>query len=379
MSHDAVAARHAVDDNPKRMLALDGGGIKGILTLGYLKRIETLLRLRYNKDDLVLSDYYDFIGGTSTGAIIAASLSLGNDVDTIIELYEQLGKSIFETSWRRGILLPRFKTNALEAALKDHIGDISFADEAIKTGLMIILKRWDTGSLWVLHNIRGNKYYEKYTKGYLLRQVVRGSTAAPSYFKPEVMDVTPTEEAAFVDGGVTSHNNPAWQLFMLATINGYGLNWSTGADNLSITSIGTGFREKKSQANDWKNRVSLTNALTSLQLMMDDADSLNQIMLQWLSKSPTNKVIDSEIGDLAGECLTPEPLFHYVRYDIELSPMSIRKAWPDVGTDLPNDLHKMEKAANIELLKTIGEKAAAFQLTDQAFGEHFPKSFDIGQ
>jgi len=52
---------------PKRILSLDGGGIRGFLTLQYLEAIEALLRQRTGRADLVLSDYFDLIGGTSTG------------------------------------------------------------------------------------------------------------------------------------------------------------------------------------------------------------------------------------------------------------------------------------------------------------------------
>jgi patatin-like phospholipase/acyl hydrolase len=62
---------------PKRILALDGGGIRGVLTLEYLEAIEALLRQRRNDPDLLLSDYFDLIGGTSTGSIIAAGLACG--------------------------------------------------------------------------------------------------------------------------------------------------------------------------------------------------------------------------------------------------------------------------------------------------------------
>ena len=61
---------------PKRILALDGGGIRGALTLWYLGEIEQILRDRHKRPDLVLCDYFDFIGGTSTGAIIAAALAI---------------------------------------------------------------------------------------------------------------------------------------------------------------------------------------------------------------------------------------------------------------------------------------------------------------
>ncbi|MEM6916215.1 MAG: patatin-like phospholipase family protein, partial [Verrucomicrobiota bacterium] len=66
----------------KRILSLDGGGIRGVFTIAILERIEALLREHYkdSKPGLVLADYFDFIGGTSTGAIIAALLSKGLSV-----------------------------------------------------------------------------------------------------------------------------------------------------------------------------------------------------------------------------------------------------------------------------------------------------------
>jgi uncharacterized protein len=62
-------------NTPKKILSLDGGGVRGILTLGILKQIETLAREKTNNPNLVLGDYYDLIGGTSTGAIRAWQLA----------------------------------------------------------------------------------------------------------------------------------------------------------------------------------------------------------------------------------------------------------------------------------------------------------------
>ncbi len=61
---------------PKRMLALDGGGVRGLISLGILKRIEAEL-------GSPLSNHFDLIGGTSTGALIATKLSTGSSVDEI--------------------------------------------------------------------------------------------------------------------------------------------------------------------------------------------------------------------------------------------------------------------------------------------------------
>ena len=67
----------ANDGRPKRILALDGGGLRGILTLGLLQKIEDTLRERHASQDFRLCHYFDLIAGTSTGAIIAATLALG--------------------------------------------------------------------------------------------------------------------------------------------------------------------------------------------------------------------------------------------------------------------------------------------------------------
>ena len=68
---------------PKRILSLDGGGIRGILTLEYLSAIEKLLKKRSGRDEFLLCDYFDLIGGTSTGSIIAAGLACGMSVDQL--------------------------------------------------------------------------------------------------------------------------------------------------------------------------------------------------------------------------------------------------------------------------------------------------------
>ena len=81
----------------KRLLPLDGGGIRGVFSIGVLKRVEEFLRERYRREKagFVLKDYFDFVGGTSTRAIIAALLSKGQSVRSIREAYEQLGPIIF--------------------------------------------------------------------------------------------------------------------------------------------------------------------------------------------------------------------------------------------------------------------------------------------
>jgi patatin-like phospholipase/acyl hydrolase len=87
---------HLFGDGPKRMLALDGGGIRGAVTLEYLLRIENILSERYGGDpDFRLCDYFDLIGGTSTGSVIAAGLALGYSAREVIDVYRALAERVF--------------------------------------------------------------------------------------------------------------------------------------------------------------------------------------------------------------------------------------------------------------------------------------------
>ena len=88
------------NNRPKRILALDGGGLRGILTIGILEKIEDILRQRHgNSNGFRLSHYFDLIAGTSTGAIIAAILAKGWTVKDIYQKYMALGEKVFEKSF----------------------------------------------------------------------------------------------------------------------------------------------------------------------------------------------------------------------------------------------------------------------------------------
>ena len=236
---------------PKRILSLDGGGIRGVLTLQYLKVIETMVQERFGKPTL-LSDYFDLIGGTSTGSIIAAGLAAGMTVDDLQALYVGMGASVFQSDLvtrtlpeaLRGKFAPKFPAAPLKAQLDKALGaDATLDSDTLRTGLMIMTKRLDTGSPWPLHN-SGRGPYAAEDGALHLTQIVRASTAAPTYFAPEEIQIHSRSgsvvDGAFVDGGVTPFNDPALQLLMLAALQGYGFRWPTGKDRLLLISIGTG-------------------------------------------------------------------------------------------------------------------------------------------
>ncbi|MDH3287819.1 MAG: patatin-like phospholipase family protein [Betaproteobacteria bacterium] len=372
---------HLFGPGPKRILALDGGGIRGILTVQLLKRIEKLVRDRTGDNSAVLADYFDLIGGTSTGAIIASALTLGWTVERIEKLYLKLGNSIFESSFfRKGLLRPKFSAEPVKKALadkKEGYGDIRLGEPELKTGLAVVAKRLDTGSPWVIHNNPKGRYFEgdpksKSTpnKDYLLRDVVRASTAAPTYFEPEKIKVADDMEGAFVDGGVSPHNNPALQLLMLATLEGHELRWPTGADQLLLVSLGTGSKTLALDPKEVMDMKAVELGVRGLSSLMDDASALNELLLQWMSSSATAREIDSEIGKLDGDILGGgKPLLTYLRYDVQFDDVSLKDK---LSPEQLKTIADMDRAENMAKLVEIG-KAAADRIKD----EHFGRGFDI--
>ena len=372
---------HLFGSGPKRILALDGGGIRGILTVQLLKRIEKLVRNRTGDDSAVLADYFDLIGGTSTGAIIASALALGWQVERIEKLYRELGNSIFESNFfRKGLLRPKFSAEPVRKALEDKekgFGDIRLGGPELKTGLAVVAKRLDTGSPWVVHNNPKGRYFNQMpgsnstpNKDYLLREVVRSSTAAPTYFEPEKIRVADDMEGAFVDGGVSPHNNPALQLLMLAALKGHELCWPTGADQLLLVSLGTGSKTLALDQKKVMDMKAVELGVRGLSSLMDDASALNELLLQWMSSSKTAREIDSEIGDLSGDLLGGgKPLLTYLRYDVKFDDAWLKNR---LSPEQLESIAEMDRAENMDKLVEIG-KAAADRIED----EHFDHVFDI--
>jgi patatin-like phospholipase/acyl hydrolase len=376
---------------PKRILALDGGGIRGAIALGFLKRIETLLRERHGQPDLRLCDYFDLIGGTSTGAIIATLLATGRTADEIATLYKSLGGKIFGNKysyWQVGAKLKAsYDSRPLIDELERMFGDARLGGDELCTGLCVTAKRADTYSTWVFINHPKAKYYESTREGelgnkdYLLREVVRASTAAPTYFLPQRISLG-DRDACFIDGGVSMVNNPALQLFLLATLKGFPFRWPVGADKLLLVSVGTGTSTKVFDAEKIADNNILDWAGSIPDMLMHDASYQNQLMLQYLSDSPTAIEIDSEVGDLSGDLLFGRPALHYLRYQAYLEqPRRMDDGTMEDRPVLPFDdetlqeLRKMDNAEMVEQLDQVGQIYAR----EGVKAGHFPEVFDLAQ
>ena len=379
---------HLFAPGPKRILALDGGGVRGALTLSYLERIETMLRERTGGDaSFRLSDYFDLIGGTSTGSIIATGLALGFPVSTLKDLYRTLATSVFEKPpYRFGVLVPKFARQPLVDALMQHFGEQVLGSPQLRTGLMIMTKRLDTGSPWPLHNNPKGRYFNERPKSaaianrhFLLWQIVRASTAAPHYFEPERLQVATDHDGryvdgAFVDGGVSPFNNPSLQMLMLATLEGYKLQWPLGLDKMLLVSVGTGDGEEALAADSVMKMTAAEQAMRSLAALMTDCDALVRTMMQWLGQTTTGSVIDREIGDLSHDTLGGQKWLSYVRYNATLEGEWLRRQLSlDIEDVDAANLRAMDDPGNVDLLASVGAMAAAVQVRP----DHFPEPFDV--
>lgn len=367
-------------NGPKRILSLDGGGIRGALTLGYLKKIESLLREKENNPDLLLCDYFDLIGGTSTGSIIAAALAVGKSVDEIAALYMKLGGEIFgeKKKWFNPLqtwqyLKAKYDYQALEDNLKAIFGTMTLESDQIKTGLCIVAKRGDTNSTWPLVNHPKGKFFDTplgKNKNIPLWQAVRASCAAPTYFVPQLIDVGDGQKAAFVDGGVSTANNPALTLLMVATLKGFPFRWQMDADNLAIVSVGTGYSIFKRQTTEITNAWMKTWAETVPDMLMQDSSWQNQIILQWLSDSPTSHYIDMEIEYMKDDFIGNKPQLKYLRYNFPITETELNslKISDKLFTEKDvESLIEMSNAGNRELLYKIGEAAGKREIKEEHF------------
>lgn len=371
---------------PKRILALDGGGLRGVLTVAFLKKIEDILREKTGGGkNFRLSDYYDLIGGTSTGSIIAAGLALGMSVDEIREHYFKLGKDVFKPGLLNfGVLRQQYDAVKVADALKAVFGDRTMGSNDFKTGLLVMSKRLDTTSPWPLTNNPKAKYFNGGTnkatvpnKNYPLWSVVRASTAAPTYFEPESIMIMAADalsgmaavKGEFVDGGVSTANNPSLQLVMAATVKGYGFGWEMGVDKLAVTSVGAGRASSQLGLSTGKDAIAALHAVKALKAVLEDCADLVEVVMQWMSHSPTARSIDRDMGTLEGSHIGPGPSLSYLRYNVHFEPEWF-KQW--LGTDYTKDeldeLAKMDKPDNMDKLEAIGKLAAERFVSP----DHFP-------
>jgi hypothetical protein len=201
-------------------VAIDGGGIKGVMVARALAILE---------DHLGQSSHEVFrlTAGTSTGSVISAGIGAGLSGAQMHQLYTELGGTVFRKTWRTW-LWPltryRYPHGPLEAALKQHIGEVTMGDFwSADPPTDVVITAFDL----VTNHTRFIKPWKEEYAGWPVVRAVLASSAVPTYF--------PTVEGRYVDGGVGSYTNPC---YLAAYEARFCLDWDPAGTTL--ISLGTG-------------------------------------------------------------------------------------------------------------------------------------------
>ena len=219
------------------MLAIDGGGIRGLIPALVLAELERRARRQ-------AYELFDLIAGTSTGGILACALCAPDPLpaEQLVAIYEVEGPQIFDRSvWQRirsaeGLLDEKYDAVALDRALERFLGAKRLAESRPD----LIVPAYDMSEpgpfFFKTRNAR-----ERRADDFPLTVVARATAAAPTYFEP-----LPVGERALVDGGVFAVN-PAMSAFAEV------LRFHPGAE-VVLLSLGTGERTRKrrfADIDDW--------------------------------------------------------------------------------------------------------------------------------
>ncbi len=201
---------------PVRVLAIDGGGIRGLVPALVLDALERRTGRR-------TAELFDFVAGTSTGGILALGVTTPGPAGTsrhsasdLVRFYRDRGPSIFaRTCWDSltnplSLLGPKFRAAALEAALKDAFADAMLSETLVPVLVPAYETTIQSPFFFRTESARRPPRAERYD--FPLWQVARATSAAPTYFPPMCLPRDGTTGAqgcwSLVDGGVFA-NNPA--------------------------------------------------------------------------------------------------------------------------------------------------------------------------
>ena len=274
-----LAERYRVT-RPRRMLALDGGGIGGLLTLQILDPLEQELRRRQKAGpEFRLCSFFDLIGGTSTGAHHRRGSCEGHVHGGVDDLLSRV--------WPRGItkraLIARWKSlyanGPLQRKLQDTFGHTTTLEpQHLRSLLVVVTRNATTDSAWPISSNPWAKYNDRARPDCNLLlplwQIVRASTAAPVYFQPEVVALDendPNKTFVFVDGGTTVYNNPAFLMYRMVTEPAYRLGWAKGEHALLMVSVGTGSAPTLGQTDENPEQNLAGAAVQTLAALMSQA------------------------------------------------------------------------------------------------------------
>jgi uncharacterized protein len=301
---------------PCRILSLDGGGAKGFYTIGVLAQVEAML-----KGEL-LCDHFDLIFGTSTGAIIAALLSLGYKVEDIHNLYRQHVPTVMENNTSGG------RTKALDKLVAEVFSDRDFTH--VKTGVGIVATHWHLERPMIFKSTVDQAHGRKDTFvpgfGCKIGEAVRASCSAYPYFDRFVLKTGQGITVELFDGGYCA-NNPT--LYAIAdAVKAFGKDYA----DLRVLSVGVGmYPEPKHWVTPRYMAAWLAKAclgFTGLQLLQKTLN-VNTLSMEQLRLILFNDIQTVRINDTFQQ---PEMATDLLEADLEKLNLLYQRGWESFAT-----------------------------------------------
>lgn len=270
----------------RSILCIDGGGVRGLVSSRVLQALEDKLHARGKRESL--HRYFDIMVGTSAGGMIVSGLSAplpGTkdprfDASRLVDFFRSKSQEIFPRNLSqklRTLLGPldeeKYSSSSLEDILKEGLGDCTVKD--CLTKIAITTYNIETRKPFFISNMKDDNGDEL---NFLLRDAVRATTAAPTYFEPaRVTCLTNRLIYSLIDGGVFM-NDPTLAGLYFASEEGLNIR------KLLIVSIGSGYESRPYnyfEMRDWKqiSWISPSRGTPILSIMFSGQSSATEMML----------------------------------------------------------------------------------------------------
>ena len=214
----------------RRILSIDGGGIRGLIPAVLLESLEAAT-------GKPARDSFDFVAGTSTGAILAGGVGAGFSGEQLASLYRRRGPELFRQVPVIG-LLRRIATGQLydvaqlRRMIAEELGDrAGWRVNDVPIDILVTAKALDDGQQWYFVKDRPGTNSCR-TGDYNLADCLTASAAAPTYFAPWPIEGI----GLLVDGGTGVAGNPVYQ----ACVEAFEYTGEYRPDDAIVVSLGTG-------------------------------------------------------------------------------------------------------------------------------------------
>jgi hypothetical protein len=244
--------------------------------------------------------------------------------------------------------------------------EVNLGSDRVRTLLMLTLANATTDSPWPVSNnpfARYNDPIHPYTNAFIpLWQLVRASSAAPTIFPAQEILLGPQgkeKRFVFVDGGITSYNNPAFQLFLQATLEPYQLCWKTGEHDMLLVSVGTGLNPVDHPGLRARDMGFYRQATTTAIGLFNAAIYQQDLLCRAFGRCVAGEALDREVGTLSGISARPvsQPLFTYARYNATITVEGLEKL--GLGDIKVDHVCGTDETGHMDELRHIGAAVAA--------------------